>query len=297
MKSPLGQTRWQLALVALTLSAILGSGCGLFNNAPVISSLEAEKAYLRAAESCEIRVVASDPDGDELSYQWSASGGDISGQGATVTWTAPDMLGSCVISVRVTDGRGGEAVMELSVNVIPNSPPVVESLAAAQARVGRDESVAIKCVASDPDGDELSYQWLASGGGISGQGATVTWTAPGMLGICVISVKVTDGRGGEAVMELSVNVIPNSPPVVESLAAAQARVGRDESVAIKCVASDPDGDELSYQWSASGGDISGQGAIVTWTAPGRSGGYVISVRVTDGWGGEASEELDIGCGG
>ncbi|MBA7629123.1 hypothetical protein ES703_36621 [subsurface metagenome] len=118
-----------------------------------------------------------------------------------------------------------------------------------------------------------------------------------MLGICVISVRVTDGKGDEAVMELSVSVAPNSPPVVESLAAAQARVGRGESVAIKCVASDPDGDELSYQWSASGGDISGQGAIVTWTAPDMSGGYVISVRVTDGWGGEASGELAIGCGG
>ena len=115
MKSPLGQTRWQLALVALTLSTILGSGCGLFNNAPVISSLEVEKAYLCAAESCEIRVVASDPDGDELSYQWSASGGDISGQGAIVTWTAPGRSGGYVISVRVTDGWGGEASEELDI--------------------------------------------------------------------------------------------------------------------------------------------------------------------------------------
>ena len=49
-----------------------------------------------------------------------------------------------------------------------------------------------------------------------------------------------------------------------------------------------------------GGNISGKGATTTWTAPNRSGGYIIRVIVTDTMGGGASRELKVivtcGCG-
>ena len=62
---------------------------------------------------------------------------------------------------------------------------------------------------------------------------------------------------------------------------------------IECVASDPDGDELSYLWSATQGSISGQGSTVTWTAPNTCGDYTVAVTVEDGRGGKVSEELEI----
>jgi hypothetical protein len=43
MKSPLGKTKWCLSLAALTLCAMLVSGCIQPNSYPIISSLEAEK--------------------------------------------------------------------------------------------------------------------------------------------------------------------------------------------------------------------------------------------------------------
>jgi hypothetical protein len=294
MKSLAGRLTWRLGLVALMLVAILASSCTLLNKAPVIDSLKAEKDYLVTAESSEIRVVAHDPDGDELSYEWQATGGDILGRGQTAIWTAPDSPGTYTIITRVTDGRGGEAEMQLSLDVLSNNPPVIESLTAERTRANRAESIVIDCLASDIDGDSLAYAWSATGGSFYGTGSVTAWLAPTELGSYTISVTVTDGRGGEASAELTIEVMANHPPVIESLSAAYTVVVFGNSTDITCVASDPDGDKLTYLWTAAEGEISGEDSTVMWTAPDKCGEYVtITVTVIDGRGAETSGELNI----
>ena len=285
---------WQLGLAALMLSTVLVSGCALLNEAPVIISLEVEKDSLCANENCEIRVVAYDPDKDELGYQWQASGGDISGQGATAIWTTPDSSGTYVITVEVTDGRGGRSEMQLSLEVIPNTPPTVESLTTKRARVNRAEFIVVECVASDADGDRLNYNWTATGGTFYGSGPVIAWEAPLVLGSYTITVAIDDGRGGEALAQLTLSVTVNHSPVIESLTADQTLVLFGKSTTITCVASDPDGDRITYLWTAADGEISGEGSEVVWTAPDECGDYVaITVSVIDDRGGEVSREIQI----
>ncbi len=62
---------------------------------------------------------------------------------------------------------------------------------------------------------------------------------------------------------------------------------------IDCVASDPDGDGLSYQWSAERGRIVGQGPVVEWLAPTACADYIVTVTVTDSKGAEASQSVTI----
>jgi hypothetical protein len=80
----------------------------------------------------------------------------------------------------------------------PNTPPVIESLTTDCPRVRPGHSGTITCLASDPDGDELTYTWEAERGYIDGEGPEVTWTAPSEYGNYSITVTVSDGRGGEA---------------------------------------------------------------------------------------------------
>jgi len=120
---------------------------------------------------------------------------------------APDIPGSYAITVKVTDGRGGEATMQLNIDVRVNHPPVIESLTAEPSPVKQGKTSTIECVASDPDGDELSYQWSAARGNISGQGSSVSWTTPNSCGSYVITVTVADSRGGEVNEELEIKVI------------------------------------------------------------------------------------------
>jgi len=89
----------------------------LANHRPAITSLEAEPERVLPSGSCQIVCTASDRDGDELSYEWSTTGGNISGTGAAVNWTAPEEVGTYDVTVAVTDGYGGSATDSLPINV------------------------------------------------------------------------------------------------------------------------------------------------------------------------------------
>jgi len=207
MKTRLAQMNRYLSLVVLFLSIIF-CNCVPSNSYPVISSLEAEKDSVTPSGSCEVKCIASDPDGDNLTYTWSVTGGTFSGAGPVITWIAPDKPDTYALTVTVTDGRGGEAMMQVIINVVEvNHLPVIESLTAEPLPVKEGKTTTIKCVVHDPDGDELSYSWSTARGSISGQGSTVTWTAPNSCGDYIVTVTVADGRGGEVSKELEINVI------------------------------------------------------------------------------------------
>ena len=196
---------WLASLTILALATFLISGCALVNQPPLISSLTANAERVNPSGSCQIKCVASDPDGNKLSYTWSASG-DISGEGSTVTWTAPAAPGDYTITVKVTDGRGGEATAQLTISVAINQPPVILSLTSDLPQVQKAMTSAIKCKARDPDWDKLSYTWSATGGNITGEGTVVTWVAPDAFGTYTITVTVTDGRGGQATESIDITV-------------------------------------------------------------------------------------------
>jgi len=202
------QLKWLARLIIPVAAIFLITSCAPPGEPPVISSLTADKEVVNPSGSCLVSCVASDPDGDELSYTWSASGGNVSGEGAVVTWIAPEEAGAYTITVKVTDSRRGKATAQLTLDVAVNHSPVIESLTADPPAVNRGRTSTIECVASDPDGDELSYLWSAEQGDISGQDATVTWTAPSTCGTYTITVTVADGRGDEASQELSITVNP-----------------------------------------------------------------------------------------
>jgi hypothetical protein len=109
-----------LIIVGIVVAAVLISilfYTMLANHRPVITSLEAEPERVLPSGSCQIVCNATDRDGDELSYGWSADGGGITGEGATVTWTAPNSEGSYNVTVTVTDGRGGEVMNQVTITV------------------------------------------------------------------------------------------------------------------------------------------------------------------------------------
>jgi hypothetical protein len=169
------------------------------NHLPAILSLMASEERPLSLEVCQLECRAEDPDNDSLSYNWEAEGGNISGEGAVVSWTAPEEAGSYNITVLVEDVMGGKSTTSLTINVGPNRPPVIESLVAEKTCLLTGASCNIVCTASDPNNDALSYAWSTERGSISGSGSKVKWTAPPSEDeSIIIMVTVSDGRGGVA---------------------------------------------------------------------------------------------------
>ncbi|MDD4409876.1 MAG: hypothetical protein PHW52_04485, partial [Candidatus Pacebacteria bacterium] len=239
--------------------------------------------------------IASDPDGDRLAYGWYASEGTISnptGTNVTIT-TSPssETVKVVYVSVTVNDGKGGTASAGMNVYVItmptptptptptltpipthtptptptiptptptptqsPNNNPVVS--VSGPTTVNSGELITATAVASDPDGDPLTYSWYASEGAVSNPtGTTTTVTTPTYITSpvdMVIRITVNDGRGGTASATLNVRVMPVSPtptptptqspnnnPVVS--VSGPTTVNSGELITATAVASDPDG--------------------------------------------------------
>lgn len=263
------------------------------NTPPEIELLNAKAPIVNRGQSTVIRCLAVDQDGDNLEYLWTATGGDIEGQGLQATWQAPDEIGAFVITVQVLDGRGGEVGSKFTIEVVDNETPIIESLTAEPQVVSQGGITSIQCNAVDEDDDALAYGWAITRGMVSGTGPLVEWTAPYVAGIYTATVTVKDGRGGEVVGQVDIEVLENRPPSVNRLIVEDYTVGKEGTVDIECVATDPEGNTLKYKWTSSGGDVSGQGSAVTWRAPSVAGSFTITVRVTDGRGGEASREVTI----
>jgi hypothetical protein len=297
-----------ISVTVLAVTILFIASCIPANQPPVITSLQAEREMVLTLERCQVECVASDPEGGELSYEWHASGGNISSEEAIATWVAPDEVGEYVVSVNVTDVDGNSATQSVNIVVRENRSPEIVDFGASKEWVVPSGNCTIICEASDPDNDSLSYEWLASGGNITGKGDTVTWVAPEETGNYTVTVVVTDELGGESSASLSIRVAFNNPPIIEKLTVTAEhkylrevtggyKVGKGQSYKIKCSASDPDGDELFYEWSSAEegtgitGTIPGVGPVVTWTAPPRAVTVTVTVTVSDINGGAATDSV------
>jgi hypothetical protein len=268
-----------------------------------ITNLKAEANWVDSLGSLNVTCNATAPRGDQLSYNWSASGGNITGQGAKVTWTAPLSSGFYNVTVTVTDSRGDEVTRNVTIEVRGNQPPAIKSLVANVAWTSPSGNLQVTCNATDPDGDTLTYEWTTTGGNISGTGAVVNWTAPQEVGIYNVTVVVNDGHGREDTRFISLSVTVSPPPTIENLTVTARvpkylkttssgyTVGRNQTYDIACNVSDTSGG-VSYNWSCESGVISGEGSMITWTAPDESlDRTTVTVIVSDAAGNMVSKSI------
>lgn len=263
------------------------------NQSPVIVSMEAQCEEIAPREQCAINCVARDPDGNALSYNWSASQGQVVGDGASIQWRAPEAEGLFRIGVEVSDKDGGLAADSVMISVRANLPPVIQSLDATVGSLQPGESCRIECKAEDPDGEWVQYDWLANGGRIFDRGSVATWVAPEVPRVYEIGVAVRDKGGALATRVLPISVtLPGAPslegfvvtPIGHNLlrqSNGSYRVFQSRDYSIECVV---DGvGQLSYKWQADLGTLTGSGAVVEWEAPPGKREVLVEVVVTDEW--------------
>ena len=293
-----------IGIVAAVVVLVVVFDTLLANHQPAIINLAAPERVV-PSRSCQIVCNATDRDGDALSYNWSASAGELNGEGPRVTWIAPNSVGSYNITVTVTDGRDDEVTKQVTILVRANRAPTITSLAADASWTLPSGTVQLTCTASDPDEDELTYEWTAGAGDVSGTGAVVNWTAPEEIGLYYVTVVAKDSHGSSDTRTLSLAVAQEEPPIVEELlvtaehcylktSSSGYKVGKEQEYHIECVVAD-NSSVVSYNWSCDDGEISGEGSTITWTAPDPPGStYVtVTVVVSDIAGNMASKDLAL----
>jgi sugar lactone lactonase YvrE len=216
-----------------------------------------------------ITLVATDPDGDTLTYMVvvQPSHGTLSGTLPNITYTpTAHFYGTDSFTFKANDGKldSNIATVSITVNHV-NHAPVAQN---QNVTTDEDASKAITLAATDPDGDPLTYQIMAqpSHGTLSGTAPNVTYIpASRYFGSDGFTFKANDGKldSNIATVSITINHV-NHAPVAQN---QNVTTDEDASKAITLVATDPDGDTLTYTIVAkpSHGTLTGTPPNVTYT--------------------------------
>ncbi len=172
---------------------------------------------------------SSDPDGDVLTYTWIRDGSvlnDCANQ-PSCKWYNPT-AGSHIVTLIVSDGKGGQTPFQAQVNVtvgpdpsptpvppaplppaptpptptptptpVPganNPPKAAFTFDPPQPQVG--QNIQVHSQSTDADGDQLSYSWYLDNQLIAQQAGRTAWKWKVPSGGHVMQLEVKDGRGG-----------------------------------------------------------------------------------------------------
>jgi outer membrane protein OmpA-like peptidoglycan-associated protein len=265
---------------------------GRRNILPPSVTCSATKSSIIQGETTTIQAKASDPEGAGLTYSWSASGGKVTGSGENATFDSTGVApGKYTTTASVFDGKY-KADCSAEVTVLKRNRPPTATVEPSTFGITQGESANLRCNASDPDNDSLTYAWSVDGQRLAAAGPQITFGSEGRKpGNYTVTCSVSDAEAsasGSAKGTIRERIIPNKPPTIECLTTTMD-VASGSSIELRARASDSDGDKLAYNWSATGGTVSGTGEAATFNAAGvRAGSYTVTATVDDGRGGKAS---------
>ncbi|MCU1309695.1 MAG: hypothetical protein JWO20_820 [Candidatus Angelobacter sp.] len=148
-----------------------------------------------------------------LTYAWSGTGVKVSSTNATANIDTKGLQpGSYAVKADVSDGKKGTAACTASFTVKQPRPPTI-SCSANPTTVQVNGTSQITCTGSSPDGRNLTYNYTASAGNISGTGNTATLNTTGAQpGTINVQGTATDDRNLSASATTSVTVEAPPPP-------------------------------------------------------------------------------------
>ncbi len=277
------------------------------NRAPSVT-LTATKYSVDRQYEVNLTGVAIDPDNNIATYTWSANGGYFTSNTASDTqrmWVAPNADTVATLTFTAVDAGGlrGSASIQVKVGrgmVVPNNKPVISNITVSPADLSGDRNYTLSAATSDADGDTLAYSWTASesngniGRLVSQNSSSVSWVTPDVTETTNVTITLTVNdlkENGFTSRSQVFTVEPtrvNQPPTnlainiadLNNVATTTFYAYRD--YLLKGSATDPEGEAITWQWSANKGTIYSPTATSTrWLTPSTPQSAEITLTVTD----------------
>jgi hypothetical protein len=248
---------------------------------------------------------SSDPDGNTLTYRWTSPIGITlsSTAEAKPTFTAPEVIlnTNYTFSLVVNDGIVDSPVQQVVITVKDvNKTPVAN--AGADQSVNEGSAVTLNgSASSDPEGNPLTFKWTVPAGIVlnSTTFEKPTFTAPEVATntdytiYLVVNDGIIDSPADHVVITVK-NV--NKAPVAN--AGPDRTVDEGSTVSLDgSASSDPDGDPLTYKWSAPAGITLSSATVAktTFIAPEVTinTSFIFSLTVNDGMADSPADQVII----
>lgn len=239
------------------------------NNAPTVSMPPVQTVYgdFSAGGLPQIATIEAgyaDQDDDAVSITWS----QISGPATTLAsnnyregravaeFTRPATAGTVVYEMSADDGNGGVTTGQTTVNWVENTVPVVstQSNQAPNGPISVGATFVMYAGAvSDPDGQQISYSWVQTGGPpvtLFGEDTmNAMFVVPNDAGPYTFDVSVSDGVS-TVTRTVTVLLQINQPPVADAGPdQALPDIAPNSVVSLDGTgSSDPENANLTYTW-------------------------------------------------
>ena len=164
------------------------------NDAPVITTQVPEEELVIEGEAFSRTYEATDEDGDTLTWSDDSDLFDIDPSAGTLQCTPVQAdVGTHAVTLSVSDGNGGVATVtfDLEVENLNDAPVITSVLPEDGTSFRKGELVRFSVVATDPDGDLLSYYWME--GAVELGAGTPFSTQDLGVGVHTITLVVSDG--------------------------------------------------------------------------------------------------------
>jgi len=219
---------------------------------------------------------AQDPDGDELFFTFT-SPLDENGEWSTTYGDA----GEFTVTVIVSDGISTASKEVLIIINKKHEAPVFDSFSPTATAVELDETQTIdfEVTASDLNDDDLEFSWKLDGISVANENSYSYESTYEDSGSHTVKVTVSDDIfETEKIWAVSVNNV-NRAPVLEEV--DDIELQETATVVIELYATDPDGDDLTYEIDDD--RFSQDENVFSWDTTYDDGGeHVVTVTVSDG---------------
>ncbi len=217
----------------------------LFVNRPPVL----DGAILDLVQNLDVsrQLAGTDPDDDELSYavrSGTLPDGLSLTEGGLLVGT-PTQIETQIVIVRVKDGNGGVNDGRFVINIVaPNRAP---DLANATLRAQQGAAFSAQLAGTDADGDALTYKIVGGAlpAGLRLRARGLIFGTPTKAGTRVVTIRVRDGKGGEADAQITFDVAPKPAAPSAFNVSGNAVAGRN--LELKLSGTDPLGTRLSYR--------------------------------------------------
>jgi len=218
------------------------------NNAPVA---QGQSVTTPEDTAKSITLVATDADGDALTYAVVSgpANGSLSGTAPSLTYTPnAGYAGADSFTFKANDGTDDSNTATVSVTVTNvNVPPVSDDVAVSTLE---NTPVPVTLVASDADGDALSYVVVSgpANGSLSGTAPDLTYTPDaGYVGGDSFTYKANDGTDDSNVATVSITVDASGVALVTLVASdSKPAVGERFTVTVELTGADPFANWATY---------------------------------------------------
>ncbi len=298
--------------------AVCKDNACVINTPPEIisTSIQPTPARIKPGETLTLAVTARDADGDVLTYKWSdnasSAGTFANAEAANTTFTVNETTtpGFYNLSINVCDDydcvKSSEYDFSYEVYLDPENHAPSVTVNPSEISGHHGNTLELNALATDEDGDTLTYAWKIDPKYGSFVGSNTNSTAVFTINDTVnigttfqVSVTVSDGKASSE-SYATVTVI-NTPPeiITTSIQPIPARIKPSETLTLAVTARDADGDVLTYSWSDNGSSAgtfaNAEAANTTFTVSNTTqpGLYTISVNVCDKHACVKSSEYDF----